>query len=165
MKNNINSISDDIKQLLLTGDEKNIQLAFQLSIGLRGNYSDEVAQMLRKHLLLCFATGVEKDYFFETDSLDLSGVNLTNIPIDFGQFTQLKKLNLAYTQVSKIPSGIFDLAQLEVLDLKGNSQLKKLPQSFTSLENLQELSLEGLDLTNDEINQIRHWLPQVRVTF
>jgi len=165
MKNKINSISDDIKQLLLTGQETNIQLAFQLSIGLKGNYSEEVAQMLRKHLLLCFATGVEKDYFFETDTLDLSGVDLASIPIDFGQFTQLKKLNLAYTQVSKVPSGIFDLVQLEVLNLEGNSQLKKIPQGFADLENLQELSLAGLDLTQDEVNAIRHWLPLVKVTF
>lgn len=165
MKNNPLGISDYLKKLLLSREEKNTQLAFQLCTSLDGNYSEEVAQLLRKHILLCFATGVERDYFFTTNSLDLSHTDLTNIPVDFSQFSQLRVLNLAYTGLTKVSPSIFQLPQLEVLNLEGNEQLQELPKGIKLLENLQELNLSGTALLEDDKQKIQQLLRNVKVSF
>ncbi|NEQ41322.1 MAG: GTPase [Okeania sp. SIO3I5] len=85
--------------------------------------------------------------------LDLSGSSsrgyekLTEIPIEVWELEQLEVLNLSNNQLTTIPESVAKLTNLALLDLSIN-RLTSIPDSITKLTNLTELYLRANQLTN-----------------
>lgn len=78
---------------------------------------------------------------FQQDSLDLAGLELRTLPINFLRlFRNLRSLNLSINKLQTLPSGIGLLTSLKSLDISYN-ELTSLPDSIGSLINLNNLSL------------------------
>lgn len=80
--------------------------------------------------------------------LDLSEENLTSIPEELCELSQLEFLNLANNKITSIPSKIGNLTQLYYLNLCEN-QITSLPIEFGNL-----LRLQTLYLTNNQITTL-----------
>ena len=78
--------------------------------------------------------------------LDLSRKELTEIPPEIFQLSQLTKLNLENNQITKIPDAIAALSNLQYLDL-GNNKITKIPDAIAALSNLQTLYLSRNEIT------------------
>jgi Leucine rich repeat len=72
--------------------------------------------------------------------LDLSQLDLSDLPPEIGCFTQLKTLNLKHNQLVELPDQIGLLTQLEKLSLASN-RLEQLPAIFNKLSHLDKLDL------------------------
>ncbi|KST66804.1 leucine-rich repeat domain-containing protein [Mastigocoleus testarum] len=107
--------------------------------------------------------------------LDLSGSELTVVPPEIGQLTNLQSLNLYNNQLTALPSEIGELTNLQSLNLY-NNQLTVLPPEIGKLTNLQlldlynnqliSLPLETRKLTNLQSlnlynNQLTTLLPEI----
>ena len=77
---------------------------------------------------------------FEGKSLDLSRRELTELPPEIGNLTNLTELNLSSNQLATLPPEIWQLTKLIVLDLQ-NTKLATLPPEIGNLTNLTELKL------------------------
>ncbi len=82
--------------------------------------------------------------------LDLSDKNLTKIPPEIFQLSQLTKLALSDNQITEIPDEIASLSNLQGLSFSGN-QITEIPDVIAALSNLTSLSLH-----NNEITEIPH---------
>ena len=78
--------------------------------------------------------------------LDLSGIELTELPEAIVSLSQLQQLNLSDNQLRELPKAIASLSQLQQLDLTRN-QLRELPEAIASVTQLQHLDLSGNQLT------------------
>jgi internalin A len=76
----------------------------------------------------------------ELQELDLSGSQLAQLPESLGQLQRLQELNLSYNQLTQLPESLGQLQGLQTLNLSYN-QLTQLPQSLGQLQGLQTLSL------------------------
>ncbi|MBF2095391.1 MAG: leucine-rich repeat domain-containing protein, partial [Synechococcales cyanobacterium K44_A2020_017] len=65
-------------------------------------------------------------------NLDLSGLDLTELPEAIASLTQLKLLHLSRNQLTELPEAIASLTQLERLDLSRN-RLTELSEAIASL--------------------------------
>ncbi len=74
--------------------------------------------------------------------LDLSGQNLTALPAELWQLTNLKRLNLDHNKLTLIPPEISKLIKLEKLEIRDN-QLVNLPAEIEQLKALVELKLNN----------------------
>jgi C-terminal of Roc, COR, domain/Ras of Complex, Roc, domain of DAPkinase/Leucine rich repeat len=89
--------------------------------------------------------------------LDLSDLNLTELPETIGDLTNLMTLDLGCNyedgfasggnQLTFLPESLGCLSQLQVLDLTNNN-LTELPQSIGNLSRLKELNLQSNGLTD-----------------
>ncbi|XP_057460639.1 probable disease resistance protein At5g63020 [Actinidia eriantha] len=68
--------------------------------------------------------------------------SLTYVP-PLGKLRALQELDLSCTHIKEVPEGVDRLHALHVLDLSGNEDLEKLPNSISDLENLTALKLQG----------------------
>ncbi|HST52411.1 MAG TPA: COR domain-containing protein [Pyrinomonadaceae bacterium] len=73
-------------------------------------------------------------------SLDLSGMNLTELPESITQLSQLQMLSLDDNQLTTLPESITRLSRLQRLSLD-NNQLTTLPESLRELKGLERLYL------------------------
>ena len=79
--------------------------------------------------------------------LDLSYKNLTQLPVEIGQLTQLTELNLSFNNnLTQLSVEIGQLTQLTELYLR-NNQLTKLPVEIGQLTQLTRLDLSNNNLT------------------
>ncbi len=78
--------------------------------------------------------------------LDLSGMNLTELPGSLGQLTQLERLHLGFNQLTTLPESLGQLTKLKELYLLSN-QLTTLPKSLGRLTQLKDLYLDSNQLT------------------
>ncbi len=87
--------------------------------------------------------------------LDLSGLDLTEVPEAIAQLTNLKSLVLDNNELTSLPDAIAQLTNLKSLDIE-NNQLTNLPKSIVQLTNLQELYVCDNQLTSlpEEIAQL-----------
>ncbi len=76
----------------------------------------------------------------QVKKLNLSGLNLTEIPSYVFDYTNLTKLVLSRNSISKIPKDIVKLRKLEVLDLTHNN-LTEIPAPVFKLPRLRVLSV------------------------
>ena len=72
--------------------------------------------------------------------LDLSGRDLTQVPVLIKEFRGLKRLDLSKNKLSSLPEWLCELRSLVVLRLEHNS-LCEIPPTLGRLSNLEELSL------------------------
>lgn len=87
--------------------------------------------------------------------LDLSGQQITALPPEIGQLTNLQILSLSGNRLTELPEEITQLTKLQSLSLDEN-QLTKFPNEISQLTNLQFLYLDGNQLTElpKEISQL-----------
>lgn len=78
--------------------------------------------------------------------LDLSCLELRELPEAIAFLTQLRVLNLHNNQLSQLPEAIASLTQLQRFSLD-NNQLRELPETIASLTQLQGLNLHNNQLT------------------
>ncbi|MBN3925758.1 leucine-rich repeat domain-containing protein [Nostoc sp. NMS4] len=78
--------------------------------------------------------------------LDLSDMQLSELPEAIASLTQLQQLYLRNNQLSELPEAIASLTQLQQLYLD-NNQLTELPEAIASLTQLQRLDLSNNQLT------------------
>ncbi|QLE48115.1 hypothetical protein FD724_08260 [Nostoc sp. C057] len=78
--------------------------------------------------------------------LNLSNIELTEIPEAIASLTGLQQLSLENNQLTELPEAIASLTGLQVLSLSSN-KLTKLPEAIASLTGLQVLSLSSNKLT------------------
>jgi internalin A len=79
-------------------------------------------------------------------NLSLSGNRLTALPPEIAQLTNLQSLSLNENQLTAVPSEVIQLINLQSLYMLGN-QLTALPPEITQLTNLQSLDLNVNRLT------------------
>jgi Leucine-rich repeat (LRR) protein len=79
--------------------------------------------------------------------LNLSNVEMPQVPKQISQMKQLLALNLSENKIKKIPSNFRNLQQLKELDLSLN-QINTLPRGFYKLKYLETLLLQQNQLTN-----------------
>jgi internalin A len=80
-------------------------------------------------------------------TLDLSEMNLTEVPEAIASLTQLRELYLTNNQLTSVPQTIASLTQLRKLSVT-NNQLTSVPQMIASLAQLRELDLSYNQLTS-----------------
>ncbi|MEH2337510.1 leucine-rich repeat domain-containing protein [Nostoc sp.] len=80
--------------------------------------------------------------------LDLSDMELSEIPEAIASLTQLQTLDLGNNQLTELPEAIASLTQLQNLDLS-NNELTQVPEAIASL-----VQLQNLDLSNNELTQV-----------
>ncbi len=83
----------------------------------------------------------------EVKKLNLSGIELTELPAEIGQLTNLKVLDLSHNSLSSLPAEIGQLTNLTYLSLINNS-LSNLPAEIGQLTNLTELDLSYNSLSS-----------------
>ncbi|WP_413175371.1 COR domain-containing protein [Anabaena azotica] len=79
--------------------------------------------------------------------LDLSFKQISSLPGEIGQLTNLQSLNLSSNQLSNLPPKIVQLTNLQTLNLS-NNQLSSLPSEIGQLTNLQTLNLSYNQLSS-----------------
>jgi internalin A len=78
--------------------------------------------------------------------LNLRGKELTEIPLEIFQLSQLTKLDLSFNQITEIPDEITALSNLQELYLLRN-QITEIPDVIATLSNLQQLNLWNNKIT------------------
>lgn len=86
----------------------------------------------------------------DLEELDLSMLDIEELPRELFSLRNLKKLNLAFNHLKELPKAICALTELEILNLNDN-ELSELPNSIGGLT-----SLRGLYLSDNQI----HVLPE-----
>jgi internalin A len=80
-------------------------------------------------------------------TLNLSGLELTEVPEAIAQLTNLQTLDLRNNQLTSVPEAIAQLTSLTTLNLH-NNQLASLPDIITNLISLKELVVKNNQLTS-----------------
>jgi len=88
--------------------------------------------------------------------LDLSAMNLTELPESLGQLTQLQTLDLAGNQLTALPQSLGQLTRLRILNL-GGLGLTSVPSLLKQLKELEELHL-----WENSLAELPSWLGEFR---
>ena len=83
----------------------------------------------------------------QVTKLNLSNLELTEIPDNVYQYTNLTKLILSRNQIKTIPQKILKLKKLKVIDLSHN-QIKTLQSALFKLPHLRTLNVYGNEITS-----------------
>jgi Leucine-rich repeat (LRR) protein len=87
---------------------------------------------------------------------------LESIPKEIGQMESLQELILNRNELTSIPKEISALKNLYLIDLWSNN-LSNLPQSMKNMPNLKEVDLRVIVMSDDQKEEIRELLPNVKV--
>jgi internalin A len=107
--------------------------------------------MERPLILHVIAQAIEEQW----QQLDLSGMNLFELPESIGQLTNITVLNLSSNQLRYLPESIGQLTNLTSLNLSFN-QFNALPESMAPLTNL-----TSLDLSRNKLHTLPDLLGQL----
>ncbi|HEX5733912.1 MAG TPA: COR domain-containing protein [Blastocatellia bacterium] len=80
-------------------------------------------------------------------ALNLSGMQLTELPESLGQLTHLQSLSLSYNHLTSLPESLGQLKKLRYLGIYSN-KLKSLPESLGQLTHLEDLQAFSNQLTS-----------------
>ena len=106
--------NEKLLSLLQSDDERNVDLAFQICVGLQGKYDFEVVQALRQDALRCIKYDLESKYVNSLTQLHLDFKKLTLLAEEIGAFKLLTTLNLEGNYLSDLPSQLTSLKRLTV---------------------------------------------------
>lgn len=161
----INNNIEKVRQLLLSKDDENVELAFQLLKS--GGIPTELEKIVQEWVLMC----VKYDFpelYRNIYQLDLGYWNLHEIPKEVFKLNNLKTLSLKNNLLTQLPKEIIHLAKLEILQLYKN-QISFLPLEIKHLSSLRRLdisynqlrvlpkdigALENLEILNLGFNQL-----------
>lgn len=177
-----------ILDLLKSTDSANVDLAFQLCIGLKGNYSPEVAKALIKHPIHYlkyqledrfaeFATSVTAIQDDLSIHFKITNENIHFLPLErylnfseedlqivFQNCPNLTQVDLSGCRLKTLPPAIWQLSQLTSLNLDDN-RLTQISSEVKHLTKLETLNLWGNELNAlpPEIGALKH-LTQLTVS-
>ncbi len=98
----------------------------------------------------------------EVTKLNLDGYQLTELPKNLENLTQLKVLVLSKNQLARLPKGLEKLTQLTSLNLSNNKLTDV--KGLEKLTQLKELSLHSNpDLTKAQIAELQKALPKCEI--
>jgi Leucine-rich repeat (LRR) protein len=134
-------LSDDemnnLKRLVDSGDEGNIEMAFMIASG----HGEDVENALFTYWYNNIkGKNLTWDELKNTKELHLNDNKLTNLPESIGNLPNLKSLILFRNKLTNLPESIGNLTNLESLYLYRN-KLTSLPESIGKLTNLVRLDL------------------------
>lgn len=91
--------------------------------------------------------------------LNISNNNITGaLPAEIRQLNTLRVLNASNNDMTGVPAEVGQLDKLEILDLS-NNKLTGLPYELGNLKNLKKLDLSGNDYAKQDLDIIRQSLP------
>jgi Leucine-rich repeat (LRR) protein len=93
--------------------------------------------------------------------LHLNNNNLTSLPPEIGNLSNLKYLYLYINNLTSLPPEIGNLTNLEVLDFADNN-LAYLPKEIGNLSHLEELELDGTNIQMPSRNTIQYWMNNLK---
>jgi Leucine-rich repeat (LRR) protein len=97
--------------------------------------------------------------------LTLDRNHLTSIPVELYNLTKLSVLELSGNGLQSIPEGISNLKSITKLDLSGN-QITRLPEEIATLgHTLEELSIQGNQIPDEEIQWLIEAMPGTQIRF
>lgn len=149
-------------QLLVTGEDENIQLAEQLGQGLSGE-ANGLDKLLFRYLGFFFQRDLSLSVLvlrqfntsksvqlFKQKQLILNSLHtptspIVAIPETIRYLSHLERLNIQYTHIQTLPAEIMSLKKLQQLFLNKN-KLNHLPPEIGCLENLVYLELDDNQL-------------------
>jgi hypothetical protein len=137
---------DQLQQLIGSGSDKNIELAFQIAEGL--DLTEKVIQPWRDlwsmschHYRRTAKSDLEIIRIITSSGyLSLKGSNLCEIPSLLNYIRELHELDLSDNTISHIPETMVSLYNLMILDLS-NNKLNEVPEILHSMQQLSCLNL------------------------
>jgi len=96
------------------------------------------------------------------NQIQLANNTLRSVPPEIGKLKNLKVLNLSSNQLTSLPAEIGQLQSLEKLNLAKN-KLIELPSEIRQLKNLKYLNLKKNNISPEEIEKIKSWLPNCKI--
>lgn len=107
----------------------------------------------------------------QLEILNLTDGSISRLPTEIGKLTKLKQLYLGAhfgadngNNLTELPSEIKNLTNLEVLDISGN-KINYLQSEIIDLPNLKILKIGSNPISSDEEKEIKERLPKVDVSF
>ncbi|KAF3781636.1 TMV resistance protein [Nymphaea thermarum] len=83
--------------------------------------------------------------------LKMQNTSISYLPEDVSLLVNLHTFDMELCAINRLPQNFGSLSNLRVLNLRGNSNLEKLPPTFSLLRSLQELDLSKCNLSNGVI--------------
>ncbi|OVE75322.1 hypothetical protein BVX98_07820 [bacterium F11] len=96
------------------------------------------------------------------NQIQLANNTLQSVPPEIGKLKNLKVLNLSSNKIASLPAEMGQLQSLEKLNLAKN-KLTRLPSEFKKLKRLKSLNLKKNNISPEEIEKIKSWLPKCKV--
>lgn len=96
-----------------------------------------------------------EEYYNNVEIINLSGENLTEIPIKIFKLKRLSHIYLWSNQIISIPTDIKELVNLEIIGLS-NNLINTIPSEILLLPKLKKLVI-----CNNPLNEIPEWLQQM----
>ncbi|WP_299459516.1 leucine-rich repeat domain-containing protein [uncultured Microscilla sp.] len=188
---NMQENEQKLVKLLQDDDKQNVALAFQLCVGLKGQYSPQVQQALHQHPMLCIRHDIEQAHTQSITHLSVYPNNVAyhikdsrlkvidyqsvasyphqeGLPPEIWQMTQLTALDLSHNDLQVLPEEILQLKNLRLLCLESNPNLdlKDAFRKIKKMQSLRSLELSHINYKNlpIEIQQLRH-IKQLGINF
>jgi len=114
-----------------------------------GNYqtydypSDWYYSFVRQSLMYWICTPIDFNGCKETTTLNLSGINLKQIPFGLHMIIGLQELDISNNQITKLPPLLKKLEYLRKLVIHNNPNLNHLPDFLWEMYCLDELKIDG----------------------
>jgi len=148
---------DKIINLLKSGDESNIELAYALGEGQKINVDELVKSIYGEFLLNVVEGDTIKDKLINLTNLMylfLDNNELTTLPEGISKLANLKYLDLDYNNLTTLPEWINNLTNLKGVYLNDNN-LTTLPEGISKLANLKYLDLRNNNLSGSEKERVK----------
>jgi len=153
--------TDDQKilDLIATKEWVNIELAFEICVGLNGRYNTQVRKALREIPLLCLQKGLELPYVQSLKNIQMLNWENTYLPTEIGQLIALEELYIEGGNLVELPKEMKQLKKLESLHILTN-QIEVLPPEIGALSKVNWIRLEEnlLQTIPDEIGELTQLL-------
>ena len=150
---------EKILGLIATKEWVNIELAFEICVGLNGGYSTKVRHVLRDFPLLCLQKGLELPYVHNLKKIQMLNWDNAYLPTEISQLTMLEELYIEGGNLIELPEEIKYLKKLESLHILTN-QIVALPREIGALTRVNWIRLEEnlLQKIPEEIGELTQLL-------
>jgi Leucine-rich repeat (LRR) protein len=167
----LESYQQKLKQMIESGDEDNIRLAFSYESAIQADYPqfdmesfiheeyDDLLLLLEIHLSQ-YGNELEEDIvdhlimLFTVDGLDLSENDSYNLPENIGVLKNLTWLNFYAAHLGYLPASFSNLKNLKSLNLDENYAFQTIPEEVLNLTSLEDLSIDDLNQLPENIGNL-----------